>query len=118
MAVEVKTMEMKQFAEILKGDERKVCFIKYDLIQLINRTVLFEFNRCLLFNHLQSSATHLTYTTMKFLSLIPDQNYQIVDVREPNELEIASIQGTFSSEQYRNQTHWEKKNTPWNLPTD
>jgi hypothetical protein len=25
MAVEVKTMEMKQFAEILKGDERKVC---------------------------------------------------------------------------------------------
>ena len=25
MAVEVKTMEMRQFAEILKGDERKVC---------------------------------------------------------------------------------------------
>jgi hypothetical protein len=28
MAVEVKTMEMKQFAEILKGDERKVRFFQ------------------------------------------------------------------------------------------
>ena len=31
MAVEVKTMEMKQFAEILKGDERKVSLLEAQL---------------------------------------------------------------------------------------